>query len=560
MSVAGDEADVVIVGAGAGGAAAAWALANAGVRVLVLEAGPRFDPFRDYRLDAPDWERRRFPTPEGSQGRYTYGPLQPLDERFEGLRSWNHITGLMNPTETRWGGGYAHVRGVGGSTLHFTGESHRLHPAAFKLASRYGQGADWPIDYRALEPYYVRAEKLIGVAGPADNPVRWRSEPFPLPAHPYAYASRKLLAATAQLDLSWEANALAVLSRPYDGRPGCNYCANCNRGCPRTDKGSADVTFARKAEATGRCRIETGCTVQRLLPGRRDRIAGVEFVDGNGRQRRLSPRLVVLAGGAVETPRLLLLSANRHAPEGLGNESGQVGRNFLETLFWSSAGLHDEPLGSHRGLPSDIICWDHNGPDGIDGVVGGCRFSISTAEADLIGPINYAKRVVPGWGQAHKQAMREQFGRVLSVAGIAESLPHAGTFIDLDPEQRDRFGAPVARIHSQLDGDDLTRLRFMADRCRQMLQACGIAKPFEEYGASDFFLSTHVFGTCRMGTDARRSVVDASGRTHRWRNLYIADGSVFPSSGGGESPSLTIEALAIRSAEIIRERLVRREV
>lgn len=560
MSAAPFDADVVIVGAGAGGAAAAWTLAEAGVRVLVLEAGPRFDPFQDYGLDRPDWERRKFPTPPGSQGRYSYAPLQPLGAVFDGIRSWNHINGPLNGTGRRWSGGYSHARGVGGSTLHFTGEAHRLHPEAFRLASRYGEGFDWPIDYAQLEPYYVRAEQCIGVAGPQTNPIRWRSAPFPLPAHRFGYTSGKLMAATAELGMSWEANALAVLSEPYDGRPGCNYCANCGRGCPRTDKGSADVTFMRKAEATGRCRTQTGCTVTRLLTGDDDRIDGVEYRDRSGAIQQVPARVLVLAGGAVETPRLLLLSRDQRAPDGVANESGQVGQNFMETLFWSSAGLHDEPLQSYRGLPSDIICWDHNAPDGIDGVVGGCRFSLGTAEADLLGPIAYAKRVVPGWGHAHKQAMREQFGRAVAVSGVAESLPHRDTFVDLDPDQTDDVGQPLARIHSFLDPGALRRLHFMADRCREMLRALGIAKPFEEYGASDFFLSTHVFGTCRMGHDPAHSVVDDSGRSHRWRNLYISDASVFPSSGGGESPSLTIEALAIRTADAIRDRLLRDEL
>ncbi len=552
--------DVLIVGSGPGGAAAAWTLANAGVRVRVLEAGPRFDPFTDYGLDRPDWERTRFPRRPGSQGRHSYGALQALGAEFDGLRSWNHISGHMNPGTHRRAGVYAHVRGVGGASLHFTGEAHRLHPQAFHLASRYGEGADWPIDYATLEPFYVRAERLVGVSGPRHNPVRWRSAPYPLPPHAAGHVSRKLMTATRDLNLNWEANPLAVLSQPYDGRPGCNYCANCNRGCPRTDKGSADVTFVRKAEATGRCRVDTGCTVLRVLAGPGDRIRGVEYRDAEGNLQRLEARAVVLACGAVETPRLLLLSANSQEPAGLANESGQVGRNFLETLFWSSAGLHPEPLASYRGLPSDIVCWDFNAPDAIDGVIGGCRFSIGTAEADLIGPIAYATRVVPGWGAAHKQAMREQFGRVLAVAGISECLPHSGTYVDLDPSRQDESGAPLARIHSHLDEAALTRLRFIAGKCRQMLRACGIDRLFEEYGSTDFFLSTHVFGTCRMGTDAETSVVNAEGRSHRWRNLYISDASVFPSSGGGESPSLTIEALAIRTAEGIRQRLLRRDL
>jgi choline dehydrogenase-like flavoprotein len=220
----------------------------------------------------------------------------------------------------------------------------------------------------------------------------------------------------------------------------------------------------------------------------------------------------------------------------------------METLFWVSGGLHSEPLGSHRGLPSDAICWDFNAPDAIPGVVGGCRFSPGTAEANLVGPVNYARRVVGGWGRSHKTAMREQFGRMLSIGGIGENLPDEKSFIDLDTDEKDAFDLPKARIHSHLAETEIERLHFIAKTCRRILEAAGVPKIIEEYGAYDGFNTTHVFGTCRMGTDPDTSVVDASCRSHRWRNLLVTDASVFPSSGGGESPALTISAIALRAA------------
>jgi len=269
---------------------------------------------------------------------------------------------------------------------------------------------------------------------------------------------------------------------------------------------------------------------------------------------------VIVACGAVETPRLLLASNGKYAPDGLANESGQVGRNFMETLSWTCSGLHPEPLASYRGVPSDSICWDYNAPDAIPGVIGGCRFSTSVAEADLLGPINYAKRVVGGWGRKHKAAMREQFGHALTVGAIGESLPNAQSFIDLDPDEADDTGKPLARIHSHLDDRELKRLDFMARTAREILEASGVKERVEEYGTYDYFSSTHVFGTCRMGRDSKESVVDPFCRSHRWRNLFIADASVFPSSGGGESPSLTIEALALRTAGQIAGLAERRDL
>ena len=540
--------DAVVIGSGAGGGACAWALCQGGARVLLLEAGPAYDPDRDYHLASSDWERQRFPAKVPIRGRQSFAPLQLLEERWRQLRSWSRLRGPMVAGNRRQVWGYQHVIGLGGSTLHFTGEAHRLHPRAMKMASRFGVAADWPLDYAELEPFYLEVERLVGVAGPAVDGHRPRSAPYPLPAHPLSHATRTLVEGSRRLGLDWTANALASLSRPYDGRPGCNYCGQCNRGCPRRDKGSVDITFIPKAVATGRCTVATGCRVLRLEPGPDDRVAWAEYLDVQGRLQRVAAPLYALACGAVETPRLLLNSAASRAPQGLANESGQVGRHFMETLYWTSSALHPDRLGSHRGLPADGICWDFNAPDAIPGVVGGCRFTPTVAEADLAGPLAYARRVVGGWGRAHKAGMRATFGRVLSVGAIGENLPHPGSFIDLDPDGVDDQGMPLARIHAYLDEAELTRLSFMAQTCRRILQACGVEELFEEYGSFDAFNATHVFGTCRMGTDPDRSVVNRYGRSHRWRNLFIVDASVFPSSGGGEAPSLTIEALAVRSA------------
>jgi len=541
---------VVVIGSGAGGAAFAWALADAGVQVQILEAGPGYNPRKDYLLSSNNWEQQMFPEKVPIAGRQTHAPLQLLEDRWADLRSWNHLSGHMLASDRRSFLSYSHVVGVGGSTLHFTGETHRMNPQAMKMRSRFGVAADWPFDYSELEPYYVQAERLIGVAGPLDPGVRTRSAPYPLPAHELSYSSQKLGEACAKLGLSWTANSVASLSKAYDRRPPCNYCGNCTRGCPRRDKGTADLTFIAKAVATGNCTVTPGAYVLRLLAGPDDSIKAVVYGSTHG-QHRVEADYFAVACGAVESPRLLLNSSPAGSSEGLANESGLVGRNFMETLFWASGGLYPEPLGSHRGLPSDAICWDFNAPDAIPGVVGGCRFSPSTAEADLVGPVSYARRVVGGWGRSHKARMREQFGRMLSIGGIGENLPDEKSYIDLDPAEKDAFDLPRARIHSHLAETEIERLHFIAKTCRNILQAAGVEKILEEYGAYDGFNTTHVFGTCRMGTDAKTSVVDASCRSHRWRNLLVTDASVFPSSGGGESPALTISAIALRAAGLL---------
>ena len=158
--------DVVIVGAGAGGAAAAYGLCQRGISVLLLDAGPRFDPAVDYPLTGSDWDAQDFPEKPGSTGKFTFAPGQKLNGVEPLLQSGSRGLGAFVTNGVRWMDKYHHVRGIGGTTLHFTGESHRIHPAAMKMKSRFGVAADWPIDYAELEPYYIRAEELVGVAGP----------------------------------------------------------------------------------------------------------------------------------------------------------------------------------------------------------------------------------------------------------------------------------------------------------------------------------------------------------------------------------------------------------
>ncbi|HET6592629.1 MAG TPA: GMC family oxidoreductase, partial [Xanthomonadales bacterium] len=510
---------VVVIGSGPGGAAIAWSLAEAGVKVRILEAGPHYKPREDYRLRHNDWERQHFPEQIPTKGRQTHAPLQPLEPRWNGLRSWNHVHGPMVKGNTRHFAAYSHVVGVGGTTLHYAGESQRLHPQAMQMHSRFGVAADWPFDYGELEPFYVQAERGIGVAGPANDPTRPRSAPYPMPEHAPSCAAQQVYQAFERMGLSMIANPTAANSQPYDRRPACNYCGQCARGCPRLDKGTADLTYVAKALATGNCTLDPLSPVLKLETGPNDRVTAAIYADAEGRQHRAEADLFVLACGTIETPRLLLNSASSHAPDGLANESGLVGKHFMETLYWVSSGLHPEPIGSYRGLPAEGICWDYNAPDAIPGVIGGVRFSEMTLEADFGGPISYARRVATGWGKAHKREMREKFGRMLSIGGMGESLPDPASYIDLDPQEQDAHGLPRARIHSHLAEMEIQRIAFIQKISRQALDAAGVKGRLEEFGTYDMFNATHVFGTARMGKDPETSVVDEHCRSHRWRNL-----------------------------------------
>ncbi|NNK78022.1 MAG: GMC family oxidoreductase, partial [Litoreibacter sp.] len=479
--------DAVIVGAGAGGGAAAWRLCSKGLNVLMLEAGPRFEPSVDYPLDNAGWERNLFPQKGASQARITYGDLGELDPGHADLASWNAVSGRLVAGTKRGvvrGGGYSHVQGVGGSTLHYVGEAHRMHPGSLRLRSEFGLGTDWPLSYEDLEPYYAECEELIGVAGPEAQGARWRSRDFPLPAHPLSPAAQRLAEAGRRIGMDWQANSRAALSQPYDDRPPCNYCGNCSRGCPLGDKGSTDVTFIAKAETSGRLTLETGAAVTRLIAGPGGAITRLEYVQ-DGRVQQVETPVLILAAGAVQTPRLLLANASADQPDGIANGSGQVGRNFMETLSWHSAGLLDGLEMSHAGLPSDAICWDFNAPGSVAGATGGCRFNSNVQETGLVGPIAYGSRLIEGYGAGFKAQMRNAFGSAISVGAIGETIPDSRSFVALHPEERDTHGVPLPLIHSVLTEDSIALLNFMAAKARELLSEAGVVQLLEEGGSWD---------------------------------------------------------------------------
>ncbi len=551
------DADVVVVGAGAGGLAAAWRLTTAGAQVVLLEAGRAYRPERDYPQSSGDFELREFPydpsrDPEG-RPRYDFGPAQSLEREWDGYRSWSAGQGRFVAGDERVYQAYSHVQGVGGSTLHFQGEAHRFHPDSLRMRSLFGVGTDWPIPYRELDSYYAVAEQQMGVAAPV-NPLRPGGGPHILPPHPLSYGSARLAKGFAAVGATLLPNSLAILSRPTASRPQCNYCGGCTQGCPIGDKGSADVTFLPPARATGRLdlRIETQALEVEL--DARGRAEAVVYADAGGARRRVTGRFVMLAGGAIETPRLLLACRPKGHRDGLANGSGQVGRNLTETLHWTAVGLLPERVDSWRGVAIDGSAWEHAVPKGGNGWAGGFRLATSSAAMGLRGPVAYAERLVPGFGVAHQRRLREIFGHAVAVHAIGEWLPNDRTYVDLSPSLRDAHGMHRARIRSWLSPAERALVRTMADTVREAMRAAGASEIVEETTSLDIFGATHVLGTCRMGTDPVSSVAGRDGFSHEIPNLAFADASLVPSSGCGDSPCLTITALAIRTADRLLER------
>lgn len=553
------EIDVCIVGAGAGGAVAAWALVRRGLRVRLLETGPRFDA-SDYRTHEADWELEpsRFDevTLDPARRSYDSAPGEPLDPEFAHLKS-RTLTLIPGTLEQRLPFAWSRSLGVGGSTLHYQGEAHRFAAHAFRMRSERGMAADWPLTYEELEPRYAQIEQLLDVAGDPGNPFKPARGAFPYPAHPLSKASRHVAEGARRLGWQPLPNTLAVLRKARGGRAACHYCNGCIRGCMVGAKSSVDVAVLPDAERTGLLEIVTHFHVSRLEHVADGRITSVLGSDAAGQEQRHHARAFVLAAGAIETPRLLLNSAGGAHPDGVGNAHGQVGLNLMESLYLRREVVFDRPLQSWVGLPIDSRIWDWNGAtDPGDGSAG---FVLGQYAGWFEGPAGFAREGVAGFGMDHREEMARSFGAGLELMGIAEQLPRAENRVTLSTEN-DRFGVPLARVETRLDRLDLEALSTMHKRLGELGEAAGAERFVGQVSAYDVPAASHVAGTCRMGHAPEQSVVDAFGAVHGHPNLVVADASVLVTQGAGDSPSLTIQALALRAAEALVSRAQRGEL
>jgi gluconate 2-dehydrogenase alpha chain len=537
--------DVVVVGLGAAGGIAALRFARAGLSVLGLEAGARFQRSEFVFDELANDVRNRL----GAKVNGEVPTWRPTADVEATTGRDGRMVRLM-------------ANGIGGGTIHYAGQHFRLAPWHFRLCSSVGASAlppgcaatDWPLGYVDLEPYYDAVDHELGISGaggvnPFEGP---RSRDYPLPPLRRSGWTELVARAARRLGLHPFPGPAAILSEPYRGQPACTYCGFCNwNGCHADAKGSTAQTAIPQAEATGNLDVVTGARVTEITVDRNGLAAGVAYV--RHARRLVQPaRFVFLSAHAIENVRLLLLSRSPAHPDGLANNRGQVGRNAMSHLYVGVDGVFPgRRLNRFGGTWAQCTSLDDFNADNFDhtglGFVGGGCIS-AIAEAKPIATALSTPPSVPRWGSPWKAWLATNGNSVGRLVAAAESLPYEDSFLDLDPSVTDAFGVPVVRITYRLHEHEERRYDFLHARMSDLLREAGASETWTSFPKLPAAPFQSLFGATRMGDDPESSVVDRDCVAHGVPNLAIVGSSSFPTSGG-YGPTATIQALAWRAAD-----------
>ena len=535
--------DVVVIGSGASGAMTAHALVGHGVRVLMLDAGWKFDRSESWAHVLPfEADRRRR---EGEAP-----PRYRLDDREQ-----PYLTPEGRPFQL-W-----RTWGWGGKTNVWGRVSLRMSDLDFAGPEREGWGIPWPIRYADIAPYYDRVEQLIGVTGGDDDSDSLPGSRYHLPPVKPRCAEVILSRAAGRLGIPAVPIRRAVLTQAHGGRPACHYCGSCGSGCRTASFFNATDYLLMPALETGRLEIVSGAVAARVLTGEDGRADGVQYFEReSGAERVVRARTVVVAASAMDSTRILLNSRSRRHPAGLGNGNDQLGRNYCEQVRFHRFGFLPQLFG--QGYTND------------DGIGGGHvyipRFNHRLTGLDYVGGfgiqlwgngcqttgVNVAE-LLPGheFGAGFKRRVRERYPALAALHPYGEILPRPDNRVTVDGARTDRYGVPLMNIDVTFGDNERRMVRHMHEVADEILHTAGaemVPSSPDEHDPPGAAIHEH--GTVRMGADPARSVLNRFNQMHEVDNVLVVDGSSF-TSASEKNPTLTILALAWRAGDYLADEL-----
>lgn len=542
--------DAIVVGSGATGGWAAKELTEKGMQVLLLEAGRKLDPAKDYTDHTRPYEL----TYRG-RGQF-FVKSRPIQSKCYACTEYNYsffVDDLQNPYSTPsdkpfdW----IRMRVVGGRTLSWGRQSYRLSDLDLKAASRDGYGDDWPISYADLEPYYDKVEMFVGISGQAENLPQLPDSKF-LPPMPMTCGEEILRKAVkAKFGRTVTIGRAAVLTKNHNGRFACHYCGPCEHGCITNSYFSSPLTTIAAAQKTGRLTLQPNSVVAHVLVDEKGKAKGVTYVDQATKETREAlGKVVVLAASTLESTRILFNSASSKHPAGLGNSSGVLGHYLMDHIMWGGAAgrlknVKAEPHWGPPRRPNGIyIPRFHNITDKYSKFIRGYGFQGSSGPNYNFG--------APGFGADYKRAVKEQTFTGISLGGFGECLPRWDNYVEIDKGKKDAWGIPALKIHCAYGDNEKAMVLDMADRAAEMIEAAGGTEIVRRTQPNTPGLAIHEVGTARMGNDPKKSVLNKFNQVHDCKNVFVVDGSCYVSSAC-QNPTLTMMALTVRACDYMVE-------
>lgn len=502
-----DDSVVVVIGSGAGGGTVSNELAQRGIDVVCLEAGNRL----------------------------TLADVVNDSAIMDGKMGWH---------DKRLGAPVWLCKTVGGTTMRWSGVTPRFRDFEFRAGTTYGalDGCsliDWPLTLEELEPYYDQAEAKMGISGTHGTPPSFET------------ANYKVLRAGGQRvgykQITSARSAINSVAR--DGRPACQQIGFCFDGCAIGAKWSTLYTEVPKAEQTGHFELRTGAMAIRVEHDDQGKVRSVVYADSAGALHEQQARAVCVAGNVVETTRLLHNSRSSLFPDGLGNGSGHLGRNYMRHVMSLTLAIMPGSVNFHRGPRQSGIILDEQRHDESRGFAGG--YVIETAADQPYGIASF----IGGWGERAADFL-DQYANIAGCWITGEDPPAANNRITFHPTEKDAYGLPVPVLEYSDHPNSMAMKQHAARQCQSIYEALG-AKRVES--RPDVGGGCHNMGVARMSERPADGVTNRWGRLHDMPNLFVSDGSLFPSSAA-PNPTLTIVALAIRQAGHIAESMNRREL
>jgi choline dehydrogenase-like flavoprotein len=557
--------DAIVVGSGATGGWAAKELAERGLQVLVLEAGRKVDPAKEYNMLAWPYDMPH----RGYGNRAELERTQPIQSKCYACNEYSgrwFVNDLENPYTTPPDRPFFWIRSrqTGGRSLPWGRQSYRLSDFDFKAKTHDGYGDDWPFSYEDLVPYYEKVEKYVGISGNYEKLPQLPDSVF-LPPMNLTCGEVILKEAIAKMGDPWRRltiGRVAILTRPIhagtpDARAACHYCGHCERGCDTGSYYSSVSSTLPAAARTGRTTLVPHAVVSHVILDRNTgKARGVHYVDGRTRAAREAyGKVVVLCAGTLESTRILLNSPTPDGGEGLGNSSGALGHYLMDHAGGGGA------RGSMPMLKSDYLAGDGRA-NGIY-VPRFRNLDAKSKQADFIRGYGFQggsgqslwghAKGVPGFGKDFKREVRADHPWGISLGGFGECLARYENHVRINKDVVDAWGIPALHVEMEWSDNEHEMVRDMAEAAEESLRAAG-AEEIVARRVTDAppGFSIHEVGTARMGSDPKKSVLNKFNQSWDVKNLFITDGACYVSNGC-QNPTLTMMALTVRACDYLVE-------